>query len=283
VARGRYDVRLPERQSVTDLAPLVSTFNRMAAQVEDHTRTLERAVQDAVEQTKQNERALVLSSRLASMGTLAAGVAHEINNPIGGMQNAVNRLLQVPGLTDKQIVYLKLVQDGLQRIARTTSRLLDFSPRNVTASRFSLATAIEGARALVEHRLQRQHVSLDVDLAPGLPSVHGDAHEIQQVMLNLLLNSLDAMEKRGNGRIAVSARGLADKVHLHVDDDGPGMDPQDLPRVFDPFFSKKERPDASGLGMFISYSIVRNHGGEITVDSRLGEGFKVHIVLPAVG
>jgi signal transduction histidine kinase len=126
-------------------------------------------------------------------------------------------------------------------------------------------------------------VSLDVDLAPGLPSVHGDAHEIQQVMLNLLLNSLDAMEKRGNGRIAVSARGLADKVHLHVDDDGPGMDPQDLPRVFDPFFSKKERPEASGLGMFISYSIVRNHGGEITVDSRLGEGFKVHIVLPAVG
>jgi len=282
VARGRYDVRLPERQSVTDLAPLVSTFNRMAAQVEDHTRTLERAVQDAVEQTKQKERALVLSSRLASMGTLAAGVAHEINNPIGGMQNAVNRLLQVPGLTEKQIVYLKLVQDGLQRIARTTSRLLDFSPRNVTASRFSLATAIEGARALIEHRLQRQHVSLDVDLAPGLPSVHGDAHEIQQVMLNLLLNSLDAMEKRGNGRIAVSARGLADKVHLHVDDDGPGMDPQDLARVFDPFFSKKDRPDASGLGMFISYSIVRNHGGEITVDSRLGEGFKVHIVLPAV-
>jgi signal transduction histidine kinase len=281
VARGRYDVRLPERQSVTDLAPVVSTFNRMAAQVEDYTRTLERAVQDAVEQTKQKERALVLSARLASMGTLAAGVAHEINNPIGGMQNAVNRLLQVPGLTDKQLVYLKLVQDGLQRIARTTSRLLDFSPRNVTASRFSLATAIEGARALVEHRLQKQHVSLDVDLAPGLPSVHGDAHEIQQVMLNLLLNSLDAMENRGNGRIAVSARGLADKVHLHVDDNGPGMDPQDLARVFDPFFSKKERPDASGLGMFISYSIVRNHGGEITVDSRPGEGFRVHILLPA--
>ncbi|HZN40586.1 MAG TPA: HAMP domain-containing sensor histidine kinase [Planctomycetota bacterium] len=282
VGRGRYDVRLPERQGLMELAPVVSTFNRMAAQVEDYTKTLERAVQDAVEQTKQKERALVLSARLASMGTLAAGVAHEINNPIGGMQNAVNRLLQVPGLTDKQIVYLKLVQDGLQRIARTTSRLLDFSPRNVTASRFSLATAIEGARALVDHRLQKQHVSLDVDLAPGLPSVHGDAYEIQQVMLNLLLNSLDAMQKRANGRVEVRAYRLSDKVHLHVDDDGPGMDPQDLPRVFDPFFSKKDRPDASGLGMFISYSIVRNHGGDITVDSRLGEGFKVHIVLPAV-
>ncbi|HEX6813909.1 MAG TPA: HAMP domain-containing sensor histidine kinase, partial [Planctomycetota bacterium] len=264
VASGRYDVRLPERQEVTELAPVVSTFNRMAAQVEENTRTLERAVQDAVEQTKQKERALVLSARLASIGTLAAGVAHEINNPIGGMQNAVNRLLQVPGLTEKQIVYLKLVQDGLQRIARTTSRLLDFSPRNVTATRFSLPTAIEGARALVEHRLSKHRVSITVDLAPGLPSVHGDAHEIQQVMLNLLLNSLDAMDKKEDGCITVRAYGEGGKVHLHVDDNGPGMDPQDLPRVFDPFFSKKERPDASGLGMFISYSIVRNHGGEIT-------------------
>jgi two-component system, NtrC family, sensor kinase len=134
----------------------------------------------------------------------------------------------------------------------------------------------------VEHRLAVQHVSIEVDLAPDLPFVHGDAHEIQQVMLNLLLNSLDALEKKAGGHIEVRAYGLGGKVHLHVDDDGPGMDPQDLGRVFDPFFSKKDRPDASGLGMFISYSIVHNHGGEMTVDSRPGEGFRVHIVLPAV-
>ena len=280
VAMGRYDVHVPEGKSVPELGPLLHTFNRMAAQVADHTRTLEIAVRTAVEQAKQQERALVLSSRLASIGTLAAGVAHEINNPIGGMQNAVNRLLQSPGLADKQRTYLLLVQDGLQRVARTAQRLLDFSPRRVMAGNFALATAVDGARALVEHRLQRSGVSLTMDLPAGLPPVFGDPHEIQQVVLNLLLNSLDVMEPQQRGRIRVHARAEGGRVHLHVDDDGPGMEPEDLSRVFDPFFSKKDRPDASGLGLFICFSIVRNHGGEITVDSRKGEGFRVHVVLP---
>ena len=280
VGSGRYDVPLSPRGSVPELAPLLSNFQRMAEQVRDHTRTLEHAVQQAVDQTKQNERALVLSSRLASIGTLAAGVAHEINNPIGGMQNAVNRLLQGSGLSEKQCTYLLLVQDGLQRIARTARRLLDFSPRNAPPGRFAIAVPIDGARALIEHRLQRARVRFVSDLAKDLPAVHGDAHEIQQVMLNLFLNSLDALEAGGGGTITVRAHHAEGRVHVHVDDDGPGMDPQDLPRVFDPFFSRKERPDASGLGMFICYSIVQNHGGEITVASRRGEGFHVHIVLP---
>jgi signal transduction histidine kinase len=284
VAAGDYAVRLPDHAAIGELAPVVTTFNRMAAQVQDHTSTLERAVRDAVEQAKQKERALVLSSRLASIGTLAAGVAHEINNPIGGMQNAVNRLLQAPDLAERQRTYLQLVLDGLQRIARTARRLLDFSPRKATGGTFALEVAVEGARALVEHRLQRHGVEVRIDVARQLPHLAGDAHEIQQVLLNLLINSLDALEQKGRGGcITVRARAEGSRVHLDVDDDGPGMDPADLPRVFDPFFTKKERPDASGLGMFISYSIVQNHGGEMTVDSRPGEGFHVRIVLPAAG
>lgn len=282
VATGSYAVRLPAGLASGELGPVMAVFNRMAAQVESHTSTLEEAVQKAVEQAKQKERALVLSSRLASIGTLAAGVAHEINNPIGGMQNAVNRLLQNKDLPERQRVYLQLVQDGLQRIARTARRLLDFSPRKSAGGTFPIETAIDGARALVEHRVQKQYAELRVEVAPGLPPVRGDAHEIQQVLLNLLLNSLDALDEKGRGGcITVRATADAGKVHVRVDDDGPGMDPADLPRVFDPFFTKKERPDASGLGMFISYSIVHNHGGEMSVDSQKGAGFHVHIVLPA--
>jgi signal transduction histidine kinase len=281
VAAGSYSARVPEGRFAGEFSPVSLAFNRMATQVESHTATLEQAVREAVEQTKQKERALVLSSRLASIGTLAAGVAHEINNPIGGMQNAVNRLLQNPDLAERQRVYLQLVQDGLQRIARTARRLLDFSPRQAAAGTFAVDAAIEGARALVDHRVQRQYVELVVEVAPGMPQVRGDAHEIQQVVLNLLLNSLDALESQPRGgRITVRAYAEGGKVHLRVDDDGPGMAKQDLPRVFDPFFTKKERPDASGLGMFISYSIVQSHGGEMTVDSLPGEGFHVHIVLP---
>jgi two-component system, NtrC family, sensor kinase len=197
------------------------------------------------------------------------------------MQNAVNRLLQNPNLDEKQRAYLQMVQDGLQRVARTARRLLDFSPRPAAAGLFTIASAVEGARALVDHRLQRANVTFETHLAPDLPRVHGDQHEIQQVMLNLFLNSLDALEGRERGRITVHGRAVDGRVHVHVADDGPGLDPQLLGRVFDPFFTKKERPDASGLGMFICYSIVQNHGGEIAVDSKPGEGFHVHIALPA--
>ncbi len=289
VATGRYDVRLPEQQRIAELLPVVTTFNRMAVQVGENTATLEAAVQRAVEQTKQQERALVLSSRLASIGTLAAGVAHEINNPIGGMQNAVHRLLQAEGLSEKQRTYLQLVQDGLARIGRTARRLLDFAPRPAAAGALSVAAAIEGARALVEHRAQGDRVQLVVDVPRDLPDVHGDAHEIQQVVLNLLLNSLDALgEPRadrpaGGGRVNVRAHAAGGKVVLEVEDDGPGMATEDLGRVFDPFFTRKARPDASGLGMFICYAIVQNHGGEMTVDSSPGQGFRTRIVLPANG
>jgi signal transduction histidine kinase len=281
VGAGSYEVRLPTFVGAPELAALVQSFNAMAAKVQDNTAHLEAAVRSAVEEAKRTERALVQSSRLATVGTLAAGIAHEINNPIGGMQNAVVRLLADQKLTDKQVQYLQLLQDGLQRVARTARKVLDFSPKQVAARPFFLRGCIEGARSLCDHRMQRLGVVMRVDGVLELPEAIGDPHEIQQVVLNLFLNSLDAFEERGRaGTIAVRGAVEGEMVRLDIVDDGPGMDPADLGRVMDPFFTRKERPDASGLGMFISYSIVRNHGGTMVVDSSLGRGFTVVMHLP---
>ncbi len=280
VASGRYDVRLPETSSVPELGPLVATFNRMAQQVESHTATLQRAVQDAVASTEQKERALVQSSRLATIGTLAAGVAHEINNPIGGMQNAVNRLLQTDGLEERQRVYLQLVHDGLARVARTARRMLEFAPKDAQPATFDLKEAVEGAFALVEHRCRQENVRFELRCGEQPALVYGDAHELQQVMLNLLLNSLDAIDGAG-GAVTVALRRDGAVAHVSVADDGPGMPTELQPRVFDPFFTRKARPDASGLGMFISYSIVQNHGGTMQIESAPGQGFCTRIELPA--
>ena len=281
VGGGDYAARLPELAYAPDLRALVDSFNAMAQQVQGNTGNLEAAVRTAVEEAKRSERALVQSSRLATVGTLAAGIAHEINNPIGGMQNAVARLLADASLTERQRTYLQLLQDGLARVARTARKVLDFSPKSAAARPFALLACIEGARALCEHRMQRDSVQLRVVGLDAVPLAFGDAHEIQQVVLNLFLNSLDAFEQAGRGgTIAVTAFDAGDMLRLEIADDGPGVDPEDLPRVMDPFFTKKERPDASGLGMFISYSIVRNHGGTMTVDSQKGRGFSVVITLP---
>ena len=283
VGAGAYDVRVPALGGAPELDALVRSFNAMAEKVQGNRAELEQAVRAAVDEAKRSERALVQSSRLATVGTLAAGIAHEINNPIGGMQNAVVKLLADPALGGKQRQYLLLVQDGLARVAKTARKVLDFSPKAATAQPFALRAAIDGARALCEHRLQRHGTALQVDVPPDL-RVHGDLHEIQQVVLNLFLNSLDALEQQGrSGRIAVRGDRAGDQVRLLVEDDGPGVAPEDLRRVMDPFFTKKQRPDASGLGMFISYSIVRNHGGAMTVDSEPGRGFRTVILLPLAG
>ncbi|MGE3173204.1 MAG: sensor histidine kinase [Planctomycetota bacterium] len=285
VGQGAYEVRLPPLRGAPELDALVRSFNAMAGKVQDNTRDLEDAVRKAVDEAKRTERALVQSSRLATVGTLAAGIAHEINNPIGGMQNAVHRLLADPALSDRQRTYLNLVQDGLARVARTARKVLDFSPKQAQARPFSLRRCVDGARALCEHRLQLAGTALRVELPADLPQVFGDEHEIQQVVLNLFLNSLDALEQQGRpGAITVTGSpvqaGPERRVQLVVEDDGPGMDPKDLARVMDPFFTQKERPDASGLGMFISFSIVQNHGGSMTVDSAPGRGFKTVLTLP---
>ncbi len=282
VASGRYDARMPAMDGVPELKQFVTTFNRMATQVENHTTTLQTAVQTAVDATEQKERALVQSTRLATIGTLAAGVAHEINNPIGGMQNAINRLLEAKGASERQTVYLKLVQDGLARVARTTRRMLEFAPKDAQSTSFDVMQAIVGAHALVEHRCEQANVRVSVNTLgepKTLPLVYGDAHEIQQVMLNVFLNSLDAIGDRG-GAIEVACSVGDGMVRVVVHDDGKGMEKEMLARVFDPFFSEKDRPDASGLGMFVSYSIVQNHGGTMVVDSVEGEGFCVTIELP---
>lgn len=281
-------VRVPELSAARELEQLGAAFNRMAERVEGHQAELRREVDAAVEATRRRERALVLSSRLASIGTLAAGIAHEINNPIGGMQNAVHRLLQQGDRPDRERRYLELVRDGLERVRRIARRVLDFSPKSLQPAPFEIAAAVEGARALVEHRLDAARVTLDVELEDELPAVLGDRHEMQQVLLNLFLNSVDALTDAAtpSGRIRVVARRLdsgesVPRVQVSVADNGPGMDPELLDRVLDPFYSNKGRPDASGLGMFIAYNIIESHGGSLELRSQPGEGFETTLVLPA--
>ncbi len=281
VGAGDAGVRVERVSGARELNAVVDAFNVMAQKVAGHTDELRREVQRATEEAARRERALVQSSRLAAMGTLAAGIAHEINNPIGGMMNAVHRLRQREGLDERSRVYLDLVLEGLERVGAITRRVLDFSPRQIEAAPFPLVEAVEAALSLVKHRIDRQQVAVSSAVPAELYAI-GDRHEIQQVVLNCFLNSLDALGGQ-SPPCTLRVRGWSEgaNVALEVEDNGPGADAETVQRVFDPFFSAKDRPDASGLGLFISYSIIRNHGGELRVNSRPGEGFTVRLVLPA--
>ena len=283
VESGDYSARVPALESAPELKPVVDAFNAMASKVEGHTAELKWKIERATDEAAAKERALVVSSRLASMGSLVAGVAHEINNPIGGMLNAVRRLSQSEELEPRQKEYLALVQRGLERMTNTVRRLLEFSPRVLEPVEFPIEQPIEGARALVEHRIQDQGVSFETQVSPELPTITGEPHEIQQVLLNLFLNSLNAMRQQKGGLIRVRVAVVGAFLELCVEDDGPGAGEDVLKQAMDPFFSVSNRPDSSGLGLFISYTIIHNHGGEMTLDSTPGAGFRVRLTLPIGG
>ena len=277
---GKFDVRVQRVPRTPEFDVLVEAFNTMAMRIEGHTEDLEREVKSATEEARRKERALVVSGRLAAMGTLAAGVAHEINNPIGGMLNAVIRLSERKDLGDRERAYLELIREGLNRVSGTTQKFLDFSPRDLEPQPFLLRDAVDRARSLIDHRLREQSVEIHIEIAEELPDLVGDRHEIQQVLLNLFINSLDVLEGQKEGWIRVAARADEGFVHLLVEDNGPGMDRALIDRVLDPFFTATGRPEASGLGMFISYSIIKNHGGDMEIESSPGAGFKTRISMP---
>ncbi len=274
-----------------EVETLAEVFSNTIERVRSFREELEREVAKAIQEVQKKERQLLLSSRLAAMGSLAAGIAHEINNPLGGIVNALRRVKEKCPSDPEVLEYLELIEEGLERIAATVRRVLEFAPRKVEPSVFSLLEAAAKAAAFVEHRAGKLGVDLVVTGEDCL--VRGDFGELQQVFLNLLVNGLDALEERirteGRGfgpRLAVkvervSSAGEEAAVRAVVEDDGPGMDPALADRVFDPFFSTKDVGKGTGMGLAIAFAIVRNHGGTLEMDTSPGRGCRVILTMPA--
>ncbi len=224
-------------------------------------------------------------SRMATIGEMAAGVAHELNQPLTAIANyahACERLLTRPGTDPNEL------REALRQIAAQTTRAADIIRRLRAVARHQAEHLPVGMNALVEelHELMRTDASLHgveltLDLAPGLPEVAADAGQIQQVILNFLRNSLEALSAQptGNPKVAIStslANGAG--VQLMVCDNGPGLSPDTVKRVFDPFFSTKE--NGTGLGLAISSTIARAHGGTVGYRANTPSGACFYIVVP---
>lgn len=229
-------------------------------------------------------RHLALSEKLASVGTLAAGVSHEINNPIGVIKNKVQILryrVQDGDGADKLLAELDVVDKHTARIAQITEGLLQFSRETPFELRpLDLSRLLGEAEDLVRVPFDAAEVELQVrGAAPVGVTVMGSANHLLQVLINILLNAKDASSPRSVVELACSSSGP--EVELTVRDHGQGIDPEHLEKVFDPFFTTKDVDKGTGLGLAISHGIVERHGGRIEVDSELGHGTTFRIVLPA--
>jgi signal transduction histidine kinase len=233
------------------------------------------------EQLEAANQQLLQSAKLASVGELASGMAHEINNPIGIILGRTDYILTTQDdLPTEAKEDLKVVRNQAERVASTVRSLLTFArPSPLQIQRVDLAEVVDQTIALEAPRCRAAKIEIDHISSNRIPRIQGDPDRLQQVMVNLMNNAIDAMPQ--GGRLGISlAKGGPGQVVVNISDTGTGISEENQARIFDPFFTTKSVGKGTGLGLAVSYGIIRDHGGEIRVTSAPGKGSTFSIVLP---
>ena len=227
----------------------------------------------------QLEEQLQISEKMASIGLLAAGVAHEVNTPLTGISSFTQMLLESAEPDDPSTQVLEKIERQTFRAAKIVNGLLNLArPAQVDSGPCDINVVINDVLSLLEHQLRTGSIQVRKELAVSAPMVQGIEHKLQQVFLNLFLNARDAMPK--GGWLTIATREDRDGAVVEVADTGSGIPADLLSRIYDPFFTTKEIGKGTGLGLSITYGIVHEHGGTITCDSQLGQGTRFTIRLP---
>ena len=300
IAEGNLDEAIPVR-SADEFGQLAGSFNAMTvalrnsqAELREWGRTLEKKVEERTRQLRLAEAEAAQSEKLASVGLLAAGIAHELNNPLTGVLtfSSLIRENMVDGTPDAED--MDLVIRETKRCAAIIRRLLDFARDRAPEKKYAdLNQVVEDTVKLVERPANLADIAIELDLDPGLPPVWLDANLVKQVIMNMLVNAQHAMDS--GGRITVRTRrfptplapepgkAAVPMVELSIADTGCGISEKNLKRIFDPFFTSKEVGKGTGLGLSVSHGIVKAHGGLIKVESVEGQGTTFKVYLPLDG
>ncbi|CAG1018950.1 two-component system, NtrC family, sensor kinase [Burkholderiaceae bacterium] len=298
LASGNFDHAIPVRGD-DEFGSLARSSNQMMGalkksrqELEEWVQTLEQKVKERTRELRLAEAEVARGEKLASIGQLAAGIAHELNNPLTGVLTFTHLLRKKMPADSRDAEDLDLVIRETKRCASIIRRLLDFARDKVPEKKLvGINQLIEETVRFVERSAALQQIEIRLDLYPDLPELLVDADLIKQVLINMLVNAQQAIDERGtivvtsryhaHRKSAGSAGEAAEMVEIAISDTGCGIPEANLQRIFDPFFTSKEVGKGTGLGLSVSYGIIRSHGGEIEVESTVGEGSTFRILLPA--
>ena len=246
----------------------------------DITEELSARWQKRVKELKDDLKKLVQEDRMISLGKLVASSVHEINNPIQGlltfghlMQNILDEGELSMENVEKFKKYVSLMSNELERCGNIISGLLSFSRQSELAPKdIDLNDIVEQVIALTRHKMEIHEIQLSTKLSPRPLIVNGDVNQLQQCLLNLIFNAIEAMPEGGQMRVTSEQDKSKGNALVEIRDTGSGIAEEDLAHIFDPFFSTKEEGEGTGLGLSIVYGIVKNHGGDIRVESQKGKG-----------
>ena len=249
-------------------------------QLADYTRLLEQNIE--------NQARLLHQDKMMALGRLAASVVHEINNPLSGVLNYLRLMIRIlnqgplaPEKQEKFLTYLELIEKETGRCSEIVSNLLSFSRKSKPSlEEICLPELVDRCVLLLQHKMELNHIVLNVTMEASLPPVHGDANQLQQCIVNLILNAVDAMPQGGQLSIAGRVEESRQSVILSIADTGTGITPENLPHIFDPFFTTKQEGYGVGLGLSTVFGIMERHHGNVRVDSRPGKGTEFRLTLP---
>lgn len=226
------------------------------------------------------QKQIYQSEKLASIGRLASGVAHEINNPLNGIKSCIYAIAKEPENNLQTKEYLDLINEGIFYIENVTKKLLGFVRQqpHITDS-LELNELILNVHRLLDYKLKQKQAKVVLELLDDLPTINGDHQLIQEVIMNLFLNSYDAIKT--NGQIIITT-GIKDEknIFFSISDDGTGIEQNDLEKIFDPFYTTKDPGEGTGLGLWVTLGIIENHNGQITVNSIPNKETIFTVILP---
>jgi len=302
VARGDLGQRV-QLQQHDELGQLAATFNKMIEslqqsrnEIEDYNRTLEEKIIQRTLELEEAQAQLIQSEKMSAIGQLAAGVAHELNNPLGGILGYAQFTLEKmkkksPGqLADKEVTsfirYLTDIETQARRCKAIVQNLLRFSRsrRDSDFEAVDVRSIIEDTVTFVEHQLHMNQIELKLEFDADLPTIQGSGGQLQQVFTNLIINAMHASAPETSitikSRYSPALGEFGGAVELQFIDQGSGIEPENIKKIFEPFFTTKEVGKGTGLGLSVSYGIIKDHGGEIKVDSVVGRGTTFTLILP---
>ncbi len=271
IGQGDFGVHV-DLKSRDEMGQLADSFNRMASELRQREEALKRA-----------QAQLIHSEKMAAFGQLGAGIAHEIKNPLAGIQGIVQLTARGLEPDDPMAEPLATIEKETRRCRAIIDNLLKFARQDhVSMGPVEVGPVVEDATAIMRHQMALNQVALRVSVAPDLPRILGNANQLQQVVMNLMLNAQQALEGR-TGAVEVNvARAGDEAIEIRVRDDGPGIPEEIRSRIFEPFFTTKPTGQGTGLGLSVSFGIVREHRGMIAVESEPEKGSTFVIRLPAL-
>jgi two-component system, NtrC family, sensor kinase len=288
VADGDYSAKVVAESS-DEIGYLAKCFNRMTSELaraqkelRDWAETLERKVAERAAEMRAIQTQMLQAEKLAAIGKLAAGVAHEINNPLTGVLTNASLLLQDTPAGDPDRADLQTIVDETMRCRKIVKGLLEFSRQAKPQTQpLELNQVIEDVLGLVKNQASFRNIVLEMALDPDLPAVMADRDQMRQVVLNIVLNAAEAMPGGGRLRLASTFDRAAGRARIEAKDTGSGIPEEIQARMFEPFYTTKKT--GTGLGLAIAYGIVEEHKGRLRVDSAPGRGTTMIIELPTLG